>query len=582
MDQSEITKLIGEIQEASALLRNDRRGEALVIYHDVKARTGQHPGVESQLGALCEEFGDIDQAVLHYEIVVEQLPDSAESHTMLGVAYLNAQEFEKAKGALEKAHEINPDIAEVNHGLGVYHMQRSDYESAVTHLERACEIKPRDVAARINLAMSLTYLNHHEPALKHIERARRHDKKNPEAQMAHSDILAQTGDIEAAIQLSGSVLQNNPTIGRAYDHYARLKKFSESDKPFIKRAETVLKKGMPPRERANLLYSLGKMYDDLGDYDAAFSFFSKGNLLRKSGYDLKRDERFRRAVNKAFNRQSVADFAEFGHPTEEPVFVVGMPRSGTTLMERIIASHPQGAGSGELSEIPAIAHKIISPDSLSNPAKFVRKEFTAERSSEYATNYLDILRQGHDNPSKIVDKMPGNSRFLGLIKSLFPNATIIHARRHPLDSCLSCYFQNFEYLRWTVDLQAIGKMYTTYRKSMEYWYENLPEGSIIDVHYEELVSDPETHARRMIDACGLEWDPSVLEFYSKKGVVRTASIAQTRRKIYKTSRARWMNYAKHLGPLVAEITPYLEDGREELAEHGIDVPAPGLLKKLFG
>jgi hypothetical protein len=170
--------------------------------------------------------------------------------------------------------------------------------------------------------------------------------------------------------------------------------------------------------------------------------------------------------------------------------------------------------------------------------------------------------------------MPGNARFLGLIKTLFPNATIIHAVRHPLDSCLSCYFQNFAELWWTNDLKTIGQVYNGYRKSMDYWKQVLPEGSVLEVRYEELVGEPEKHARRMIEHCDLEWDPSVLDFYRKRGVVRTASIAQTRQKIYKSSRARWMNYAEHLGPLVNEIAPYLEDDRELLAEHGIELPPP--------
>lgn len=178
--------------------------------------------------------------------------------------------------------------------------------------------------------------------------------------------------------------------------------------------------------------------------------------------------------------------------------------------------------------------------------------------------------------------MPSNFLFLGFIKAIFPNATIIHAIRHPLDACLSCYFQAFGELRWANDMAQIAWFYGLYRRSMAYWHEALPEGSILDVHYEQLVEDPETHARRMIEACGLEWDPSVLEFFRAKGVVRTASIAQTRQPIYKTSRARWINYAKHLQPLAEELAPYLQDDRELLAEHGIEVPSgSGWLRRLM-
>jgi hypothetical protein len=258
-----------------------------------------------------------------------------------------------------------------------------------------------------------------------------------------------------------------------------------------------------------------------------------------------------------------------------------MPRSGTTLMERIIASHPQGGGAGELPQMVSVGHKMFPKGERRKSLRQLQEDLSKDDIEKFTEDFLRVLEQAKGGATRIVDKMPGNARFLGLIHVLFPNATIIHAMRHPLDSCLSCFFQNFAELWWTNDLQVIGKEFNLYRKSMEYWKSVLPEGTIIDVQYESLVDDPETQARRMLDAIGLEWDPSVLEFYRKKGVVRTASLAQTRQKIYKSSRARWMNYAGFLEPLVAEIAPHLEGDRELLAEHGIELPSgPGWLKRL--
>jgi hypothetical protein len=202
---------------------------------------------------------------------------------------------------------------------------------------------------------------------------------------------------------------------------------------------------------------------------------------------------------------------------------------------------------------------------------------------DLAERYLDILRQGREPAARIVDKLPTNFLFLGLITALFPNATIIHAIRHPLDSCLSCYFQNFTSIRWANDLGVISQVYTVYRKSMANWERVLPEGSILHVRYEELVEDPQTHTRRMIEACGLEWDESVLDFFQKKSVVRTASIMQSRQPIYKTSKQRWVNYAQHLQPLVSGISEYLDDDKPLLAEHGLELRSnTGWLKRMFG
>lgn len=583
MSDSETGALIAEIRQAAQLLRSGRRGEALVIYHDVSTRAERRPAVQLQLGHLCEEFGDIDQAVSHYEIVAEEEPDVATHHATLGIAYLNAQELDKAHDTLERALEIDADIAEVQHGLGVYHIHRADYARALEYLERACKLKPGDASIRINLSSTLAKRNRHDEALRHINRALKSNKSDLGAHLTLCDILAQVGDIDASTREVELLLRKHPHSGAAYDLLARNKKFTDEDSALMKRAEKALDRGMAPNERYSLQFALGKMYDDCARYDDAFKWYEQANLLQKKHYDVDGDDGLRKALARAFTADSIAAFGEHGNASRLPVFVVGMPRSGTTLIERIIASHPQGAGAGELPAIPILAHNIFPAAERRRAATRAEAELTPEKIGEHTDTYLSILRQADESAERIVDKMPGNSRFLGLIKALFPNATIIHSIRHPLDTCLSCYFQNFADLRWANDLKLIGEVYDIYRKSMDHWYDVLPEGSILDVRYEELVEDPETHARRMIEACGLEWDSSVLEFYRKKGVVRTASIAQTRQPIYKTSRQRWMNYADRLAALVNELGPYLEGEAASLREHGLEPPSkPGFLKRLMG
>ncbi|MDJ0813818.1 MAG: sulfotransferase [Woeseiaceae bacterium] len=581
MNEADTKKLIEQIHEAARLLRGDNRSEALLIYHDVKERSEGNPVVEMQLGHLCEEFGDIDEAIMHYEIVVEHGPDNAQSLSILGKAYLQAHELDKAHEVLEKAIEIDPDIVDAQHALGVFYMRRLDHENAIGPLERACELRPRDVGVRINLAATLDQLNRHDEALSNINRALQLEKKSPAANLVLTEILSRTGDMDGAQKQAEKLVKLQPQFGAAYDQLARIRKFTDADMPMIRQAEKALKHGMPAKDRCSLLFAIGKMYDDCGKYDEAWASYQQANLLRKHRYDINNDRDLVKALQRAFSAKNIPILAGNGNSSEKPVFIVGMPRSGTTLMERIIASHPLGGGAGELPQMVSAGHKMFPKGERRKSLKQLQEELTEEEVEKFTEDFLRVLEQGRGDAARIVDKMPGNSRFVGLIHVLFPNATIIHARRHPLDSCLSCYFQNFAELWWTNDLQVIGKEYTLYRKSMEYWSSVLPEGTIIDVQYEQLVEDPETHARRMLDAVGLEWDPSVLEFYRKKSVVRTASMAQTRQKIYKSSRARWMNYAEHLGPLVAEIAPYLEEDRELLAEHGIELPSGGgWLKRL--
>ena len=583
MNESEAGKLIAEIQQAARQLAKGRRSEALVAYHDICERAVGLHAAQFQLGQLCEQIGDIDQAVTHYSAAVEQVPDNPSYVGILGIALLHAGAPDKARAILESALEIDSARVEVQHGLGVYHMQRADHERAIPYLERAAELKPSEAGIHVNLAITLLGLNRHDEALGHIRKALKLDDSNAIAHVTLCDILSQTGDLDGAEKHLEQALRKHPGFGRLYDQLARIKKFTEQDKPFIRKAEKVLDRGMPPSERCSLLYALGKMHDDCGRYDEAFAFYEQANVLQKTSYDVAADEALRKAICKAFTGQTMEALAGRGDPSTQPVFIVGMPRSGTTLMERIIASHPRAAGAGELPAMARIADAVLPPGERRKAAGRVQSVLTADALRDHAAGYLEILKQGRESAERIVDKMPGNFLYLGLIKALFPNATLIHAMRNPLDACLSCFFQNFTSVRWANDLDVISQVYATYQKMMAHWRKVLPAGSIVDVPYEELVEDPENHARRMIDACGLQWDPSVLEFFSSEGVVRTASIAQSRQPIYKTSRMRWINYAPHLESLVAGLAAYLEDDRALLEQHGIELPgASGWLKRLIG
>jgi hypothetical protein len=196
-----------------------------------------------------------------------------------------------------------------------------------------------------------------------------------------------------------------------------------------------------------------------------------------------------------------------------------------------------------------------------------------------------VLTQGREGAERIVDKLPGNFINVGLILALFPNATIIHATRHPLDTCLSCFFQNFVEIRWANDFAVIGDIYAIYRDVMEYWKSVVPEGRIVEVSYEKLVEDPPEQGRRLIESAGLAWDDSILDFYKGERVIKTASVWQARQRIYTSSKQRWMNYASYIGELANALSPYLQDERDVLSEHGMELSSPsalGRLTRLFG
>jgi hypothetical protein len=265
----------------------------------------------------------------------------------------------------------------------------------------------------------------------------------------------------------------------------------------------------------------------------------------------------------------------YGSDSEIPVFVVGMPRSGTTLIEQVIASHPGAAGAGELLDIGKIhAHICLRGE---NSASGTNEALTKTSLTGYANAYLEELKKTREHAIRIVDKMPDSTVSLGLIYKLFPAARIIHAMRNPLDTCLSCYFQAFAGIPETYDMEWLGQRYRVYREAVNHWKALLPEGTILDVSYEQVVQDFETQAHRIIDFCDLPWDDRCLEFYKKSRPIVTASVWQARQPVYTTSSKRWVNYAKYLGPLAEQISDYLDKGDiAELEKHGV------MLKRKWG
>jgi tetratricopeptide (TPR) repeat protein len=582
LNAAKAQQLLAQIRTAAQQLRNGRRADALLTYDEVSQQSGDNVAVNVELGHLCNELGAVDEAIAHYTVAAEAEPENAYFLSYLGVVLEKNGQSEKALQIFNRALAIDDGITEVLHGLGLCYKARADNVQARAYLQRAHETKPGDAAVRVNLAATLADLNEHELALKHAEKGLKLDPSNPVAHYTVGRILAEMGRTDDAIRQFEKTIRQHKSFGGAYDFLARMKKFSPADKAFIDKTEQVLRIGMPAEQRCSVHYALGKMYDDCREWDKAFEHFRQANLLQKRDYDAKFERRQFRQVKKVFNSAALEEYRALGHPSAQPVFIVGMPRSGTTLMERMIASHPQAAGASELPEIPRIAGLVAPADDLRHYAAQARKNLTSDNIRQYAEDYLGVLRQGRAGAQRVVDKLPGNFLHLGLIDTLFPNATIIHAIRHPLDICLSCYFQNFTNLRWANDLELIGEMYRLYRDVMAYWQTILPQGRIVDVEYEKLIADPEVQGRRMVEACGLTWDDSSIEFHRADGVVRTASLWQVRQPIYKSSNRRWMNYASHVGVLANGLADFLQNDRQELSDRGVNIAAPSGIKLLKG
>jgi hypothetical protein len=289
---------------------------------------------------------------------------------------------------------------------------------------------------------------------------------------------------------------------------------------------------------------MGKYCDDVNDFEQAFANFKRGNeLMKTASEDYDREERSHTVdqLIRVYSRDAISKIGAAGSSSAKPVFVVGMPRSGTSLAEQIIAAHPAAYGAGELLFWATLITKDtgLTQDIFSEPTRL-----------KVAEEYLRILESHSASAARVVDKAPVNSDFLGLIYSVFPNARVIYMQRDPIDTCLSCYFQQFlTGLNFTFDLSDIAHYYREHQRIIAHWRAVLPPGFILDIPYEELVVDQEAWSRKMLEFIGLEWDARCLEFHTNERAVVTASAWQVRQKIYKSSVTRWRNYKKFIGPL---------------------------------
>jgi tetratricopeptide (TPR) repeat protein len=584
IDANTSRKLLADIEYANSELRAGRRVDAVLAYEKIAKRDDLDAVVHIALGRLSLAMEGSFQAVEHFQQALEREPDNAVYQGYLGLALQKENRTDDAGIAFEKAMLADDVMPAVLNGLGIIYMNRRDYEQAKEILTRAVTAKPSEGAIQSNLATTLARLGEHDLAIKHAEKGLKHNPDSLTSHYAYGNILAEQGRVDEAVRHFEKTIRQHKHFGGAYDHLARLKKFSATDRPFIEKTEKALQGGMPAQDRLCLHFALGKMYDDCQEWDKSFEHYRQANLLKKKAFDMKTHRTLFAQFKKTFNSDSLKKFQELGNPSEIPVFIVGMPRSGTTLMERMITSSDRAAGAGELPEIPRIAELLAPADEPRKVAAALHANLTAENVANYAEEYLRILRQADPDADRIVDKLPENYFYVWLIAILFPKATIIFAQRHPLDVCLSCFFQNFGAIQWADDLSQIGETYRFHLEVMDYWGSILPDGKIVDVHYEQLVEDPETHGGKMLQHCGLEWSGDGLDNYKKGKVVKTASLWQVRQPVYQSSKARWKNYAPHVADLSRQLSDFLQDDRDELAKYDIELPTHsglGRLKRLF-
>ncbi len=510
----------------------------------------------NNLGLALAGLKRHDEAAAHYGRALEIKPDLAEAHNNRGNALTALKRRDEAVAQYRRALELRPDYFEAHNNLGHALSALQRHADAIPHFRKALEIKPDFAEALVNLANTLTALNRHDEAIVHYERALAIAPALPEAHSSYGNQHMILGRLEDARREIERAIALAPDRAEFYRALAALKRFSPDD-PQLAAMQALAgnMSGLADDERMELHFALGKSLADSGQPGSAFRHLKAANALKRG--QIKYDEAAALGLLErtaaAFTPEVMRRMAGCGDPSTLPIFIVGMPRSGTTLVEQVLASHPLVFGAGEIGDLEAaIAAVTGSDDALRLPEGI--GAMTGAQVRQIGSNYRDRLAALAPTAQRITDKMLMNFRLVGLIHLALPNARIIHVQRQPADTCLSCFSRLFGGdLPFAYDLAELGRYHRAYAKLMAHWRAVLPQGAMLEVQYEALVTDFPAQARRLVAYCGLEWDERCSTFHETSRPVTTSSAAQVRQPLYRDSIGAWLPYKDLLRPLLDEL-----------------------------
>lgn len=531
---------------------------------DFGARTVKLPKVTSWLAkaTALHQAGQLADAEKIYKKILSVYPDHGDSLHLVGVIFLQRGNYAEAARQIDLALKKNPNNAGALNNRGIALKALGQFEAALASHDRAIALEPTDAGAFLNRGNVLLELKRFEEAMASYDRALALRPDYAEAISNRGNILKELGQLAKAEAAYLHALRLNPKITGIYVNLADLKTFKLGD-PQLATMESLLtnEEGLSKVDRMHLNFALGKACADLKDYRRSFAHLLAANAAKRANiaYDERSTFSLFDRLEAVFTREMIAAKSAGGDPSPMPIFVLGMPRSGTTLVEQIIASHPAVYGAGELQVFDKLVSTFRGPNGNLLPFPEFVSGLDAPALQEFGARYLtSAIALAHTGRTalteRITDKTLSNYYFAGLIHLVLPNAKIIHTIRDPLDTCVSCFSKLFATeLKYAYDLGELGRYYSRYERLMTHWHRVLPQDRILDVRYETLVIDLEGQARRIISYCGLDWDDRCLSFHKTDRPVRTASATQVRQPIYRGAIDRWRVYEAHLGPLLSAL-----------------------------
>jgi tetratricopeptide (TPR) repeat protein len=534
-----------------ALEEQRKLDEAIASYRRALALKPDYAEAHCNLGNALRELGKLNDAVVCYQRALKCKPDFAKAYNNLGNTLRELGKPDEAAAACRHALMIDPQLSEAHSNLGNALRELGNLDDAVASYQRALAVRPDYVEAHNNLGITLRDLGRLDEAIASFQRALTLKPDYAEAHHNLSMAFRNLGKLDEARRASEKAVALDPGTPLYCVNLLEIKPVAAGDRHLAAAEELANRESTPRKEQIGLQFALAKAYGDLDDHERAFRHVLEGNALKRQ--EMNYDEAAQLAlfdrIREIFTPELMRSKQGLGNSSEVPIFILGMPRSGSTLVEQILASHPAVFGAGELTALSRLATSLNG--SNGEPFPEIVPTLSGENLRQFGCDYLAAISIAAPEAKRITDKMPSNFSFAGLIHLALPNARIIHTRRDPLDTCFSCFFKVFGGDQpFAYDLGELGRYYRAYEALMEHWRHVLPQGVMLEVQYEDIVADLEGQARRLISACGLEWNDACLEFYRTQRPVWTASFAQVRQPIYKSSVGRWRRYEKQLQPLI--------------------------------
>ena len=582
-DWPEAHNNLGNVQRALGDL-----DAAVESYRRTLAINPDLAGAHNNLGSVQRDSGDLQAAAKSFRRALQLTPDYAEAHNNLGIVHRNLGDLDAAReccrralacqphfaeahntlgnvlrdlGDLDAALEsygralaLKPRFAEAHNNLGIVHRDLGDLDAAIESHRRAVDLRPDYAEAYNNLGNALNDIGRLDEAERSYRRAVELKPDYAEAHNNLGNVFASVGRLDEAERYYRRAVELKPNYAEAYRNLISIRKIEERESVIRSVEKLHGEPGASPEDRMHFAFGLGKAYDDLGHYAEAFACLSEANRLKRQSfvYDVAWDARLFRRIREVFQETLFERHAKAGRRDDTPIFIIGMIRSGTTLVEQILASHRAVFGAGELHDLSTVADSAVRERGLRFPDGL--EDLDDAAFNRLADDYLRRLRVRGGRARHVTDKMPSNFCHVGLIRLILPSARIIHVRRNPLDTCLSVFANYFVHDHpYAYDLTELGAYYRHYEALMEHWRHVLP-GAMLELSYEALIEQPEAEIRRLLDSCELPFDPACLNFHETKRPVQTASVSQVRQPLYRKSLERWRNYEAQLKPLQSALS----------------------------